>query len=312
MKRLENKLGTCSTTRLVVQQVLRFFRLKPCKTTLSAEIIRKLKVSKQLLCMLIAARNSSDPKVLGLLQQAGGDINNYECQHIKLPPFFYALAFNHHKNVIDILNWFRDNEEYIKITEFNGLTALRIAFAFGTNYKVIEWLKENGYETSIDSDVDLFGYAAANNANASFMKMLCDKFGIHAEDSTGKKPLHYAARSNENPSVVKLLIDDETINSRDEDGSTPLHYAAYNPNHAVIKLLLDHKEVNVHAVDNNGDTPLHNAACIPNAEVARALLKAGAHIYINTPNHRGYTPLYYAFQFRNHEVYNLLNTWRIS
>jgi hypothetical protein len=34
---------TCSTTRLVVEQVLQFFGLKPCKTAIIKEVVQKLK-----------------------------------------------------------------------------------------------------------------------------------------------------------------------------------------------------------------------------------------------------------------------------
>jgi hypothetical protein len=272
---------------------------------------KEIKRLKNNLYMSIAARNSSYPEALDLLQQAGCGINDVE-SHIKLPPFFYALAFNHHKNVISILDWFHNNKQYRKRKEFDGLTALQVAFAFASNYDVIKWLKNNRYKTIKDTDVNLFNYAAANNANAGFMEILCKNFDIHMKDSNGKRLLHHAAAANENPSVVKQLIDEKTIDSRDKDGCTPLHNAALNPNHAVTKVLIDH-EADIHVFDIEGDTPLHNAAaCNTNVEVTRALLNAGSHIYINTPNNRGHTPLYNAFIFRNHEVYNLLNIWRRS
>jgi hypothetical protein len=272
---------------------------------------KEIKRLKYNLHMAIAARNCSYPKALDLLQQAGCGVNDIDV-HIKLPPLFYALAFNHHKNVISILDWFHHNKKYRKRKEFNGVTALQIAVAFASNYDVLEWLKNNGYKTYKDTDVNLFNHAAKNNANAGFMEILCKKFDIHMRDSKGKRPLHHAAALNENPSVVKLLIDEETINSRDKDRMTPLHHAAFNPNYAVTKVLLAYNAC-IGAVDKDGDTPLHIAvACNTNVEVARALLDAGSYIYINTPNKDGYTPLYNALAFGNHEVYNLLNIWRRS
>ncbi|EFR04868.1 sex-determining protein fem-1 [Nannizzia gypsea CBS 118893] len=101
--------------------------------------------------------------------------------------------------------------------------------------------------------------------------------------------------------VVKLLLDIKEVdaNSRDSGGRTPLSYAALYGFEEVVKLLLDTKEVDADPRDSGGQTPLSYAAVCGFEEVVKLLLETGK-VEVNSTGDRGKTPLLYA-AIRGHE-----------
>jgi hypothetical protein len=57
---------------------------------------------------------------------------------------------------------------------------------------------------------------------------------------------------NINPTIYIRLIEICDINIRNDQGETPLHTIN---NSEILKLLINHKNINVNIQDNNGDTP---------------------------------------------------------
>lgn len=88
------------------------------------------------------------------------------------------------------------------------------------------------------------------------------------EDTT---VLHLAIQCAEQP-VVEYVISDGAayidINARDKDGNTPLHVAALQGRTAVVKLLLEQKDINDAIANNQGRLPLDLAR---NADIFQAL-----------------------------------------
>lgn len=88
------------------------------------------------------------------------------------------------------------------------------------------------------------------------------------EDTT---VLHLAIQCAEQPVVEYVIADGAAyidINSRDKDGNTPLHVAASQGRTAVVKLLLEQKDINDAITNNQGRLPLDLAR---NADIFQAL-----------------------------------------
>jgi hypothetical protein len=74
--------------------------------------------------------------------------------------------------------------------------------------------------------------------------------------------------------------------------AAPLHYLIYlNPKPEMVSFLLE-KGADPTIADQVGDTPLHSAMLYGHYEIAHLLLEHDAQV--NTPNHSGQTPFYFA------------------
>lgn len=88
------------------------------------------------------------------------------------------------------------------------------------------------------------------------------------EDTT---VLHLAIQCAEQPVVEYVIAEGAScidINSRDKDGNTPLHIAASQGRTAVVKLLLEQKDINDAIINHQGRLPLDLAR---NADIFQAL-----------------------------------------
>ena len=76
---------------------------------------------------------------------------------------------------------------------------------------------------------------------------------------------------------VKDFIKKEGVNAHNESGTTPLMIAvwySYIVRHTnVVRLLLEHPDIDVNAQDSDGDTALLRAALMGNADAAELLLE---------------------------------------
>lgn len=108
------------------------------------------------------------------------------------------------------------------------------------------------------------------------------KADIHAWEKSGYTPIHLAAMGG-HPLVVEFLLSKGAdVNAWSYLG-TPLHQAAHYGHAPVAKILLKHKDINIHQKDGRGYTALYWAAHYEHLEVTRALLIAGAEI--DNPKH---------------------------
>lgn len=172
---------------------------------------------------------------------------------------------------------------------------------------------------------------AAKRGTSSVVELLLTKEEIEINHPThlGRTPLSLAVeRGHEN--VLQLLLKEENIKPDlpDEDGRTPLLWASAkypgkrdswwkegswrkenSDPEAIVKLLLQRKDVNPNATDEWGWTPLTWAAKTGRQWLADLLLQPEVHVDPNCKDRDGRTPLWWAAT-EGHEtiVRSLLNS----
>ena len=113
---------------------------------------------------------------------------------------------------------------------------------------VIRSQRWKAFETIVFSNANVFTTILAavpqyNNQNSSLLHTIVQhevplevlikvirmlpKSQVHAQDCTGRTPLHVAAARGANPMILKVLaaMEPKTCTALDEDGRTPLHLA---------------------------------------------------------------------------------------
>jgi ankyrin repeat protein len=99
---------------------------------------------------------------------------------------------------------------------------------------------------------------------------------LNVKDDGNQTTLHMCAYLN-NGAVAKLLVDGGAdVNVRDDSGVAPLAVAVACGHTDVLKVLLDHPDIDVDTQDNDGSSPLHRAMRAHQLHSLIALLQAGA------------------------------------
>ena len=124
-----------------------------------------------------------------------------------------------------------------------------------------------------------------NNTEIVNLLLLQEDIDIDSKDCLCRTPLMKSCE-NGNSEMVRLLLQrseqhqcapnscasiDVNVILR-IDGSTPLHFCATYGLTDIVKLLLQHVNINVNAKKSNGSTPLYIACCNDEIEIARMIL----------------------------------------
>ena len=133
-------------------------------------------------------------------------------------------------------------------------------------------------------------FMAIQSGNVDITELLL-KNGADVNSASGSgTALHLGVKQKSE--IVKLLLDhpDIEVNKKNDDGNTALHImAAFIRNTVKMKLLLDHPDIEVNKKDSAGNTALHIIIVNGYQESIDLLLKYGADI--NDRNSNGDTPL---------------------
>lgn len=130
------------------------------------------------------------------------------------------------------------------------------------------------------------------------LKLLSNGADINYADKNGDTALICASCSNY-PALVKILLDDKDIdvNYKNKWGKTPLVYASMcSP--AIVQMLLTRKDIDVNCQSDDGSTALLEASKANKLEIVKMLLER-KDIDINCADINGWTPLIYT-SFRNY------------
>ena len=103
------------------------------------------------------------------------------------------------------------------------------------------------------------------------------------------RDLMLAAQRDQPSFVMKLLLAGVDPNQADAQRNTALHQAIMEESERVVKLLIEHPQMDVNALNQAGETPLMLAALRGRLPWVQALVQRGALI-----NEAGFTALHYA------------------
>lgn len=136
-------------------------------------------------------------------------------------------------------------------------------------------------------------HCASVAGNIAILKCLLEfDPDLEIEDEEGDRPLHLCAYGDEDESAKLLLDHNADVNGRNGRGSTPLIISAAKGHISVIKVLVQHKNIELHLQDQDGDTALHCAVMGQKYEAVSILLEAGADPELI--NFRLFTPIHEA------------------
>ncbi|KAI7204219.1 hypothetical protein KC316_g1793 [Hortaea werneckii] len=170
----------------------------------------------------------------------------------------------------------------------------------------LSFLRNEKYATNHTEGIQGLHLIGRFGTSALAIRLLEAGFPAECRDSRGMTPLSYAAQYG-HKAVVRLLLDTKQVkvDSKDHYGQTPLSQAVDGGHEAVVKLLLDTKQVEVDSKDKYGETPLSRAAGYGNEAVVKLLLDT-KQVEVDTKDKDGQTPLSRAADSGHEAVVKLL------
>lgn len=198
--------------------------------------------------------------VTKLLLDAGADVNHENIRRVT--PLYFA-AENGHEETVKIL--LERNAKVNYESQPCSETALAAAARKG-HARIIRLLLESGAHTSslkIDTNTSpyfdaLFPSSSSgiDEDESSFAAILKDSGNPRFQDEFKRVPLHWAASRGDSILVWRILEAGCNPNPKDIFGRTPLFAAVCRDNVNVVRILLDHRDIDVESEDKLGFTPL--------------------------------------------------------
>ncbi|EFX78100.1 hypothetical protein DAPPUDRAFT_7064, partial [Daphnia pulex] len=92
---------------------------------------------------------------------------------------------------------------------------------------------------------------------------------VNVKNGANKTALHFASLWNDIPlDLLRIILEKSTnVNAQDANGNTALQLAIVKKCEAMIKELVNHKDVNVNLKNNQNQTELHVASVWKNMSV---------------------------------------------
>jgi serine/threonine-protein phosphatase 6 regulatory ankyrin repeat subunit B len=233
----------------------------------------------------------------------------------KMSPVHYAALYGY-LNILNLLHEHGCNLD-LPVRDEEGNLPIHLA-AMRDHENIIRWIQETeGFSLFAWNNLGYTPLHLATSAHSlNVMKYIIDTAGIHVDmttyDGFRHTALHLASSSGDN-SIVSYLIDRKADVNRmsAENRYTPLHYATMKNFPKSIELLYQ-AGGNVHVHYNNedgtvgGEPLLITAAKYKAYDAAKLLLSGKLGVYPDYQDNDGFTALYYAVDFGNVQLINLL------
>ncbi|KAJ6017996.1 hypothetical protein N7451_001375 [Penicillium sp. IBT 35674x] len=196
--------------------------------------------------------------VIKLLLDAGADIN-HENNRRETP--LHAAAENGYEAAVKVLIERKAN--------INSNPAPLTAAAKKGHVNITKLLLQSGADTPsliMDTNLPRYFYALSCLSNSADCEDESSLAGVLQEwcspsfqDEFGRLPLHWAAARGDVTLVQRILNAGCTPNPKDVFGRTPLFAAVCRDRGSVVKVLLDHPDIEAQSEDKLGLTPLQES-----------------------------------------------------
>ncbi|KAH6949109.1 ankyrin repeat-containing domain protein [Fusarium avenaceum] len=184
---------------------------------------------------------------------------------------------------------------------YDSTTVLGMAIRNGHESMALKFIDKHGIGQQSDDDqsgVKLLAEAAyigsTKLVETLLMAYKVDPNAIwmeeHSYNPDGLTPIMLAAQQGHG-SVVRLLLDHKSIQLDATHGcGTALSLAAANGHRDILEMLMADGRIDINQTSEDGNTSLHLAASVPHKDVVQALLRSDT-INMNSQDYFGRTPL---------------------
>jgi len=216
----------------------------------------------------------------------------------------------------EILTNSSDDEIDVNIRDENNNYLLNHAIHM-MKYDVIKLLINKGCRIDIVDDIGrtmLFIPIERNlfDMLSMLLQLSNNAIGIpltDIRDDNGNIALHYAIKKK-NIKMIKLLLEHSNVNIIDKKMNNSLHMAIYTKSIDICKLILEHN-ININARTDTGETSLHIACNMQLFDVSKLLIDSGININIHDYDNE-YTTLHYAVILNYKKLIELLLSLNVN
>jgi ankyrin repeat protein len=226
---------------------------------------------------------------------------------------FHIGAYNGHPDIVSLMPTTQNIvNELCKYSDKDqedkpSVSALMLA-ALSGKYDIVQKLLDCGSDTKFqDSDGLTALHMAIEEDFIDIATLLVehDPELVIVVDKYNWYPLLYAV-SFSTPEMIELLLDNGADpNVQNSDGNSALHLAVLSEKTDYVRILLQHKNININLQDNSGFTAHHVSALKGDFQIFKELVDAGADLSLQ--NKTGSTALDLAKRFENQQIVDYLS-----
>ena len=199
----------------------------------------------------------------------------------------YIIHYASRYGYLPIVQYFVEKQNIdIDIKGEYERTPLHYACEYG-HLPIVEYLISKGANIELNNENGEYPiHIASKGGHFSIVQYLIEKQNA-VKDKKGRwerTPLHYACWKNHLEIFSYLICQGANINAKDEDGNHAIHYAAIGDGLAIIKYLIEYKNIDKDIKGYDEKTPLHYACEKGYDRIANYLISKGANIEAKDKN----------------------------